>query len=41
MGDKIPETLRSLLAAEVVVAVPSLNETQTALGSLRSGKGRK
>lgn len=35
------ETLRSLLAAEVVVAVPSLNETQTALGSLRSGKGRK
>jgi uroporphyrin-3 C-methyltransferase len=35
------ETLRSLLAAEVVVAVPNLNETQAALAGLRSGKGKK
>ena len=35
------DTLRQLLAREVVVAVPELNETQAALGGLRSGKGKK
>jgi uroporphyrin-III C-methyltransferase len=35
------ETLRQLLATEVVVEVPKLNETQAALNSLRSGKDAK
>ncbi len=35
------ETLRQLLATEVVVEVPKLNETQAALSSLRSGKDAK
>ena len=34
-------TLRQLLASEVVVALPDLNETQAALSGLRSGKGKK
>jgi len=34
-------TLRQLLATEVVIAVPSLNETQTAMRVLRNGKEKK
>lgn len=35
------ETLRQLLATEVVVEVPKLNETQAALSSLQNGKDAK
>lgn len=34
-------TLRQLLATEIVIALPGLNETQTALRLLRNGKDRK
>ncbi len=34
-------TLRQLLAAEVVIAVPGLNETQAAMRVLRNGKDKK
>ena len=32
---------RQLLATEIVIALPSLNETQTALRVLRNGKEKK
>jgi uroporphyrin-3 C-methyltransferase len=35
------DTLRQLLARDVVVALPELGETQAALGGLRSGKSKK